>query len=64
MLLPTEPGSVPYLAVIGAKDGRLFLLDRNNLGGLQTGGLDTTPARTMLVRTVIFHGLRCESIAS
>ena len=41
MLLPTEPGSVPYLAVIGAKDGRLFLLDRNNLGGLQTGGLDT-----------------------
>lgn len=41
LLLPTESGNVPYLAVAAGKDGRLFLLDRNNLGGLNSGGLDT-----------------------
>ncbi len=32
MQLPTQSGTVPYLAVAAGKDGRLFLLDRLNMG--------------------------------
>jgi putative pyrroloquinoline-quinone-binding quinoprotein len=40
LLLPTQSGSVPFLAVAAGKDGRLFLLDRSNLGGFTPGGPD------------------------
>src|ERR1700731_1912608 len=30
----------PFLAATAGKDGRLFLLDRNNLGGFTPGGPD------------------------
>jgi len=38
MALPTQPGSVPYLVVAGGKDGRLFLMDRTNMGQYTPGG--------------------------
>jgi len=38
MTLPTQPGSVPYLAVAAGKDGRMFLMNRTNLGGYTAGG--------------------------
>jgi outer membrane protein assembly factor BamB len=43
MLLPSQPGPVPNMAVATAKDGRMFLLNRDNLGGFtpnDTGALN------------------------
>ena len=33
MLLPDQSGSIPHLAMAGGKDGRAFLLNRDNMGG-------------------------------
>jgi hypothetical protein len=38
MILPDQPGSVPHLAIAGGKDGRAFLLNRDNLGGYVSNG--------------------------
>ena len=40
MLLPDQPGSIPHLVLGGAKDGRAFLLNRDNLGGYSPNGPD------------------------
>ncbi len=40
MLLPDQPGSTPHLLVAGGKDGRAFLLNRDNLGGYTQNGPD------------------------
>ncbi len=40
MLLPDQPGSTPHLVVAGGKDGRSFLLNRDNLGGYTQNGPD------------------------
>lgn len=40
MLLPDQAGSTPHLVVAGGKDGRAFLLNRDNLGGFTQGGPD------------------------
>jgi len=40
LLLPDQPGSIPHLAVAGGKDGRAFLLNRDQLGGFTRGGPD------------------------
>ncbi len=40
ILIPAQPGSIPRLAVAGSKDGRAFLLNRDNLGGYTQGGPD------------------------
>ncbi len=40
MLLPDQTGSTPHLVVAGGKDGRAFLLNRDNLGGYTSGGPD------------------------
>lgn len=40
MLLPDQSGSTPHLVVAGGKDGREFLLNRDNLGGYTSGGPD------------------------
>ena len=34
MVVPDQPGPMPKLAVAAGKDGRLFILNRSNLGGL------------------------------
>jgi outer membrane protein assembly factor BamB len=33
LLLPDQPGSIPRMAVAAGKDGRMFLLNRNDMGG-------------------------------
>lgn len=38
MILPDQPGSIPHLAIAGGKDGRAFLLNRDNMGGYVPGG--------------------------
>ena len=38
LLLPDQPGTIPHLALGGGKDGRAFLLDRDNMGGYTEGG--------------------------
>jgi hypothetical protein len=38
LLLPPQSGNIVSLAVTAGKDGRLFLLDRNNMGGFTPGG--------------------------
>jgi hypothetical protein len=40
MLLPDQPGSTSHLVVAGGKDGRAFLLNRDNMGGYTQGGPD------------------------
>jgi hypothetical protein len=35
MVLPDQPGPVPHLAVGAGKDGRMFILNRDNMGGYQ-----------------------------
>jgi len=40
MVLPDQPGSIPHLAVAGGKDGRAFLLNRDNMGGYTPQGPD------------------------
>ena len=39
MLLPKEPGSVPLLAVAAGKAGIMYLLNRTNLGGENSGAV-------------------------
>jgi hypothetical protein len=40
LLLPEQNGAVPRLAAAAGKDGRLFLLNRDSLGGYTPGGPD------------------------
>jgi hypothetical protein len=40
MLLPDQDGPVPHLATAAGKDGTLYLLDRDRLGGFTAGGPD------------------------
>jgi hypothetical protein len=36
MVLPDQPGAFPHLAVAAGKDGRLFVLNRDSMGGFHT----------------------------
>jgi hypothetical protein len=40
LVLPDQAGSIPHLVVAGGKDGRGFLLNRDNLGGFTFNGPD------------------------
>ena len=40
LLLPEQGGSTPHLVAAAGKDGRMFILDRNALGGYTPGGPD------------------------
>jgi hypothetical protein len=40
LLLPDQPGAHPHLLLFGSKEGRLYLLDRDHLGGFHSGGDD------------------------
>lgn len=33
LLLPDQPGNIPHLAIAAGKDGRMFLLNRDDMGG-------------------------------
>jgi hypothetical protein len=39
-LLPDQPGSAPHLAVAAGKDGNLYFVNRDSLGGFTSGGPD------------------------
>jgi hypothetical protein len=38
LLLPTQPGNYPDLLVAGGKEGTIYVVNRDNLGGYQQGG--------------------------
>jgi hypothetical protein len=38
MLLPDQPGPRPHLMITGGKEGTIYLIDRDNLGGFQRCG--------------------------
>ncbi len=40
MLVPPQEGGTPHLVAAAGKDGRMFILDRNSLGGYTPGGPD------------------------
>jgi len=46
LLLPPQPGAVPNLATVLGKDGRLFLLNQQNLGKFTAGGPDKVVGTT------------------
>jgi hypothetical protein len=40
LLLPPQEGGTPHLAAAAGKDGRMFILNRNSMGGYTPGGPD------------------------
>lgn len=40
LLLPPQPGAVPNLAVAAGKDGQMYVMNRDKLGGYTPGGPD------------------------
>lgn len=40
LLLPLQSGTLPHVAAAAGKDGRMFLLNRDNMGGFTPGGPD------------------------
>jgi hypothetical protein len=48
ILLPDQPGAHPHLIVSGSKEGRIYLLDRDNLGHFNAGG-DTQIPQSLLI---------------
>jgi hypothetical protein len=42
ILLPEQPGPTPHLTVAAGKDGRMFVLNRDGMGGFTPGGPDKT----------------------
>ena len=53
MILPDQPGPIPHLAIAGGKDGRAFLINRDNMGGYTDGGPNN------VVQTVYMGGCWC-----
>ncbi|MCU1310917.1 MAG: pyrrolo-quinoline quinone [Candidatus Angelobacter sp.] len=43
MLLPDQPGAHPHLMVTGSKEGRILVIDRDNLGHFNAGGNTQIP---------------------
>jgi hypothetical protein len=48
MMIPDQPGAHPHLMVSGSKEGRIYLLDRDNLGHFNAGG-DSQVVQEILV---------------
>jgi hypothetical protein len=44
LMLPDQPGSYPHLLITAGKEGRITVLNRDNLGGLVTGTSSNTNA--------------------
>ena len=38
VLLPNQPGAAPHLALTSGKNGHIYLLNRDNMGGYRVGG--------------------------
>ncbi|MGH9503245.1 MAG: hypothetical protein ACRD20_10385 [Terriglobales bacterium] len=48
ILLPDQPGAHPHLLVSGSKEGRVYLIDRDNLGHFNASG-DTQIPQSILI---------------
>jgi len=49
MLIPDQPGALPHLMVTGSKEGRIYLLNRDNLGHFSaTGSIPQIPQDILL----------------
>jgi outer membrane protein assembly factor BamB len=48
MMIPDQPGAHPHLMVSGSKEGRIYLLDRDNLGHFNSDG-DSQVVQEILV---------------
>jgi hypothetical protein len=44
LMLPDQPGSYPHLIITAGKEGRITLLNRDNLGGIASGASSNTNA--------------------
>jgi Legume lectin domain/Chitobiase/beta-hexosaminidase C-terminal domain len=44
LMLPNQPGSYPHILVQAGKEGRIIVLDRDNLGGYAAGATSNTNA--------------------
>jgi len=53
LILPDQPGPIPHLAIAGGKDGRAFLMNRDNMGGYTQGGPNN------VVQTINMGGCWC-----
>ena len=43
-MLPDQPGSYPHMLITAGKEGRITVLNRDNLGGLASGVSSNTNA--------------------
>jgi hypothetical protein len=48
MLLPDQAGAHPHLMVTGSKEGRIYLIDRDNLGHFNAGGDSQIPQEILI----------------
>lgn len=53
LVLPDQAGPIPHLAIAGGKDGRAFLVNRDNMGGYTQGGPDN------IVQTITMGSCWC-----
>src|SRR5438105_10703211 len=49
ILLPDQPGALPHLAVTGSKEGRVYLLNRDNLGHFSATGSNPQIPQDILI---------------
>ena len=61
LLIPTQSGPIPNLAVALGKDGRMYLMNQQNLGKFTPGGPDkvlgTFALADVLVRRILLQGI-------
>ena len=58
MVLPDQPGSIPHIAVAAGKDGNMYVMNEDNLGGYFTDQEQCAghlPDRWLLVRPVLLR---------
>ncbi len=46
LMLPDQQGANPHILIAGGKEGRIYVLNRDNLGGYPASQCDTTPPGT------------------
>lgn len=56
LMLPDQPGTYPHLAIAAGKEGRITLLNRDNLGGYASGASSNTNAVQDVTISAISQG--------
>jgi hypothetical protein len=52
LMLPDEPGADPHLLITAGKEGRITVLNRDNLGGLATGTSNTNAVQDFTISSI------------